>query len=100
MSPLEFTASVLAVAPAALLDYVVIALVLKLPLRLRFLWAARGFPLALVLMAALRTWQQPVWLAGEICLGTVVLARLVQAGTDRILSLVRRPAAAVRRAAA
>jgi hypothetical protein len=99
MSPLDFTASVMSVAPAAVLDYVVIALVLKLPLRLKFLWAVRGFPPALVMMAAFQAWREPVWAAGAICLGTVVLARLAQAGADWGLRLLRRPAA-VRRAAA
>jgi hypothetical protein len=99
MTPLEFATSVMSVAPAAVLDYVAIALVLKLPLRLRFLWAARGFPVALVLMAALRTWQQPVWMAGGICLGSVALARIAQALAAWTLAQLR-AASAVRRATA
>ena len=75
----EFVTSVISVAPSALLDYAVIALVLKLPLRLEFRWGMRGFPLALILMAALHTWQRPVAVSGAICLGVVLLARLCQA---------------------
>ena len=93
MSVIEFVTSVMSVAPSALLDYAVIALVLKLPLRLTLIWAVRGFPLALVLMAALRTWQQPIELTGGICLGTVLLARLAQAATAWALSLLSRFAA-------
>jgi len=99
MSVIEFVTSVMSVAPSALLDYAVIALVLKLPLRLKLMWAARGFPLALVLMAALRTWQQPIELTGGICLGAVLLARLAQAATVWAVSALSQ-LAAVRRAAA
>jgi hypothetical protein len=99
MSVIEFVTSVMSVAPSALLDYAVIALVLKLPLRLKLVWAARGFPLAIVLMAALRTWQQPIELTGGICLGSVLLARLAQAAAAWALSLASQ-LAALRRAAA
>jgi hypothetical protein len=99
MSLIEFVTSVMSVAPAALLDYAVIALVLKLPLRLKLVWAVRGFPLALVLMAALRTWQQPIELTGAVCLGAVAVSRLAQAAAAWVLSLRGRPAA-VRGAAA
>ena len=99
MSLIEFTTSVMSVAPSALLDYAVIALVLKLPLRLRFVWATRGFPLALVLMAALRTWQQPIELTGAICLGSVLLSRLGQAAAGWLLAARGRPAPVTRAAA-
>lgn len=99
MSAIEFVTSVMSVTPSALLDYAMIALVLKLPLRLKLVWAARGFPLALVLMAALRTWQQPIELTGGLCLGSVVLARLAQAATAWTLSLLGQ-LAGVRRATA
>ena len=99
MSVIEFVTSVMSVAPSALLDYAVIALVLKLPLRLKLVWAARGFPLALVLMAALHTWQQPIELTGGICLGSALLARLAQAATTWTLSLLGQ-LASVRRATA
>jgi hypothetical protein len=99
MGLIEFITSVLSVAPSALLDYAVIALVLKLPLRLRFVWAARGFPIALVLMAALHTWQQPVELTGVICLGVVLFARLVQAAAAWAVTAYSQ-LTAVRRAAA
>jgi hypothetical protein len=99
MSVIEFVTSVMSVAPSALLDYAVIALVLKLPLRLKLVWAARGFPLALVLMAALHTWQQPIELTGGICLGSALLARLAQAATAWTLSLLGQ-LAGVRRATA
>jgi hypothetical protein len=93
MSVIGFLTSVMSVAPSALLDYAVLALVLKLPLRLKLVWAARGFPLALVLMAALRTWQQPIELTGGICLGAVLLARLAQAAITWTLSLLGQLAA-------
>jgi hypothetical protein len=99
MSVIAFVTSVMSVAPSALLDYAVIALVLKLPLRLKLVWAARAFPLALVLMAALRTWQQPIELTGGICLGSVLVARLAQATTAWALSLLSQ-LAALRRAEA
>lgn len=75
----EFLTSVISVAPSAVLDYAVIALLLKLPLRLEFRWGARAFPLAMILMAAVHAWQQPIALSGGICLGTVLLARAIQA---------------------
>lgn len=99
MNVIDFLASVMSVAPSALLDYAVIALVLKLPLRLKLNWAARGFPIALVLMAALHTWQQPIQLTGGICLGSVLMSRLGQAVIAWVLSL-RGRVAAVRRATA
>lgn len=99
MNVLEFVTSMMSVAPSAVLDYVVIALVLKLPLRLKLVWAVRAFPLALVLMAALRTWQQPIELSGGICLGSVLLARLAQAMTNWTLWLLAQ-FAGTRRAAA
>jgi hypothetical protein len=99
MSVIEFVTSVMSVAPSALLDYAVIALVLKLPLRLKFMWAARGFPFALVLMAALHTWREPIELTGAICLGAVLLSRLAQAGTAWALPRLSR-LVVVRRAAA
>jgi hypothetical protein len=99
MNVIEFLTSVMSVAPSALLDYAVIALVLKLPLRLKLVWAARGFPLALVLMAALHTWQQPIELTGGICLGSALLTRLAQAATAWTLSLLGQ-LASVRRATA
>lgn len=82
MNPLELVASLLSVAPSALLDYAAIAVVLKLPLRLRFAWMLRGFPFALGLMAALHTWQQPIALSGALCLGVVCGARLAQSAAD------------------
>ena len=77
----EFLTSLISVAPSSVLDYAVIAFVLKLPLRLKFRWGARAFPLAMILMAAVHAWQQPVALSGAICLGVVLMARLVQAAT-------------------
>ena len=99
MSVIEFVTSVMSVAPSALLDYAVIALILKLPLRLKLVWAARGFPFALVLMAALHTWRQPIELTGGICLGAVLLSRSAQAGTAWAAPRLGRRAL-VRRAAA
>jgi hypothetical protein len=95
----EFLTSVISVAPSAVLDYAVIALVLKLPLRLKLRWSARAFPLAMILMAAVRAWQQPVELSGAICLGVVLLARLAQAAAAW-LQATRAQLAAFRSAAA
>jgi hypothetical protein len=77
----EFLTSMISVAPSAVLDYAVIGLILKLPLRLKLSWGARLFPLAMFLMAAVHAWQKPVELSGAICLGVMLLARLVQAAT-------------------
>jgi hypothetical protein len=99
MGAAEFLTSVVSVIPGALLDYAVIALVLKLPLKLKFVWAMRGFPLALVLMAALHAWQEPIMLSSIISLFAVAAARLAQFVTAWV-STLRAPAAAVRRAAA
>jgi hypothetical protein len=88
----EFATSVISVAPSALLDYAVIALVLKLPLRLALRWALRAFPLAMILMAAVHAWQQPVAVSDAICLATVLLARAAQATTAWAQALRAHPA--------
>jgi hypothetical protein len=93
MNVTEFALSLISVAPAALVDYAAIALILKLPLGLRFVWAARGFPAALVLMAALHTWQRPLEISGAVCLGCLLAARLLQAATLWLSGL--RPASAL-----
>lgn len=74
-----FFLSIVSVAPAALADYAVIALILKLPLRLSLGWAARGFPVALVLMAVMNTWQRPLEVSYAVCLGCILAARALQA---------------------
>ncbi len=87
MSVTAFALSIISVAPAALADYAVIALVLKLPLRLGLGWAARGFPFALVLMAAMNTWQRPLEVSVAVCVGCILAARLMEAISGWIAGL-------------
>jgi hypothetical protein len=79
MNVADFLLSVVSVAPSALIDYAVIALLLKLPLRLDLGWALRLLPAPVVLMAMMHTWQKPIEISLLICLGCVLAARVLQA---------------------